>query len=75
MLNYFGLRYWPDIMLAVNWYYAQLCALLWQQKRWKEFFSLYGEFVRLSVRTLNRELPFFTLKLLTGRLPQAAPAA
>ncbi|WP_345074809.1 glycosyltransferase [Hymenobacter fastidiosus] len=69
MLEYFRGRYHAEIMASVNWYYIQLCTLLWQQQRWGEFRRLFAEFTRLSVRTLNKELPAFTLRLLTGRLP------
>lgn len=49
--------------------------MLWQQRRWREFARLYAEFARLSVRTLNRELPAFTLRQLTGRLPRVLATA
>jgi hypothetical protein len=75
LLDYFQGQYQAELLHSLNWYYTQLGAMLWQQKRWKEFARLYADFTRLSLRTLNRELPAFTLRLLTGRLPQVlAPA-
>ncbi|UOQ74423.1 glycosyltransferase [Hymenobacter cellulosilyticus] len=71
MLNYFGPEYYANLMPVLNWYYTQLCALLWQQKRYKDFWQLYRDFASVSMQTKNKELPAFTLKLLTGRLPKS----
>ena len=68
LLQYFGSRNHAEIMLAVNWYYVQLLTMLRQQKRWGEFWRMYEEFTWLSIKALNKELPGFTLRLLTGRL-------
>ena len=68
MLSYFGPAHQKVIMQAVNWYYVYLLSLLWQQGRRTEFWSLYRTFLRVSVKTLNKELLSFTLRLLTGQL-------
>lgn len=68
LLQYFNGRNQAEIMPAVNWCYVQLLMLLREQKRWGEFWIMYWEFTRLSIKTLNKELPGFTLRLLTGRL-------
>lgn len=74
MLGYFAGRYQATIMHDVNWYYVQLLTLLWHQGRRAEFWPLYRDFVRVSFQTLNKELPAFTLRLLTGRLSTSALA-
>ena len=70
MLAYFRGQYQGELLHSLNWYYTQLCTMCWQQRRWKEFAQLYLAFTRLSLRTLDRELPAYTLRLLTGRLPK-----
>jgi glycosyltransferase involved in cell wall biosynthesis len=73
MVDYFQGQYLPEMMQSLNWYYTQLCIMLWQQKRWGELWQLYREFVRFSTRTRNREFPVLTFRLLTGRLSQMPP--
>lgn len=72
MLEHFQGQYQAEFMFSINWYYTKLCTLLWQQKRWGEFWQLYSEFTLLSIRALNGELSTFTLRVLMGRLLKAA---
>ena len=69
MLNYFEGDTHSAIMVGTNWYYVQLLSHFWEQGRIADFWKLYADFTRFSLKHLNKELPAFTLQLLTKRLP------
>ncbi|WP_157807234.1 glycosyltransferase [Hymenobacter chitinivorans] len=70
VLDFLGGKCPPKLLTALNWFYTQLCTILWTQNRRDEFWPLYREFARFSLAHLNKEFAAYTFRLLTGRLPE-----